>query len=188
MFGTIFGQWEFLKYRANCWSFGPAKTVVLLMLLLVVSGTGPPGYFEDWLFCIRSDVASKRLVSLVTKLIIFRQYHQTRVIKWVQQPFLIISMTHHNLWCQCKRPCWFLYNSTQFQSVNIGVTSQRNITTWYCDKCKRCFVLVQMYQISSLKVEYFIAASNAMTTSQANSWHHRGMQTHVTQSRIYRST
>ena len=129
MFGTIFGQWEFLKYRANCWSFGPAKTVVSLMLLLVVSGTGPPGYFEDWLFCTRSDVASKRLVSLVTKLIIFRQYHQTRVIKWVQQPFLIVSMTHHNLWCQCKRPCWFLYNSTQFQSVNIGVTSQHDIVT-----------------------------------------------------------
>ena len=30
VFGTIFGQCEFPKYRTNCWSFGPAKTVVLL--------------------------------------------------------------------------------------------------------------------------------------------------------------
>ena len=30
MFVTIFGQWEFPKYRTNCWSFGPAKIVVLL--------------------------------------------------------------------------------------------------------------------------------------------------------------
>ena len=30
VFGTIFGQCEFPKYRINCWSFGPAKTVVLL--------------------------------------------------------------------------------------------------------------------------------------------------------------
>ena len=47
MFWTIFGEWEFPKTRTNCWTSLDSRFAGPMLFLLVL-GTGPAGYFEDW--------------------------------------------------------------------------------------------------------------------------------------------
>ena len=113
MFGTVFGKCELPKTRTDCWSFGPAYTIVLVdrCCFYWSCGTGPAGYFEDCvaLDCLGHVVVTFKQSGTKPNLVAKRKARQEQIncFKYERQ------RVHRSA------PHYLMYNSTRHSVLKV---------------------------------------------------------------------